>query len=375
MKEATTKTTNATNNSRTVVQIPVISKSNFKIMFVSNNNTCRSPMAEYIMKYLVNSAGLAKRITVMSSGLKIDEEMPMNHGAVRELHKHQIPFIKRTAVQFLQSDCETYDYVICMSQDQIKQLSRINRRNNLYLIMDFAGEHRSIMNPIPNSNYPFIYSLIYRGCEALMNHLQKCLNADKSYLSNIESLAKTSITLQVNEDLFKRFEAALVLTKDNLETAIEKSMTHYISDVAKILTGNDNANTDEKIDKNVSNSNNNVDTAQIAERFIRKWASGIGQINRIIIKSYFKSIEIDGKATVNKMRELCCNKNEYPSLYIYKPNGFENYYKQMKSSFAHDGDIDDDKSVDGKVFWESEEEVKLLNNVKPAIEKYKRYFL
>ena len=318
------------------------------------------------MKYLINSAGLAKKVTIFSSGLKVDEEMPINHGVVRELHKHQIPFIKRTATQFLESDCDMYDYVVCMSQDQVRQLSRITRCKNVYLLMDFAGEHRSIVNPIPNGNYPFIYSIIYRGCEALKNHVQKCLRDEDNFLVNTNSLAKTSINLQINEDLFKRFEAAMVLTKDDLETAIEKCMNHYISDVANILTGTSNLK--EKIDTQ------NVDNSQVAERFIRKWASGIGQINRIIIRSYFKAIELDGKATVIKMKELCSNKSEYPNLYIYKPNGFDNYYRQMKSNFVIDGKVSSNKSIDGKVFWESDQEVKLLNDVEPAIEKYKKYF-
>ena len=241
--------------------------------------------------------------------------------------------------------------------------------------MDFASEHRSIMNPIPNGNYPFIYSLIFRGCEALVNHIQKCLNADTNSFAQIESLKKTSINLQINEDLFNRFEAALVLTKDNLETAIEKSMNYYISDVAKTLTRSNGDIKINKVNKDNRNASNDVDKSQIIERFIRKWASGIGQINRIIIKSYFKAIELDGKATVGKMKELCSNKNEYPSLYIYKPNGFENYYRQMKSGFVHDGNVDSDRSIDGKVFWESEQEVRLLNEVAPAIEKYKKYFV
>ena len=374
MREATTKSNDTTNTSRTVVQIPIVSKSNLKIMFVSNNNICRSPMAEFIMKYLINSAGLAKKITVMSSGLKVDEETLINHGAVRELHKHQIPFVKRTSVQFLDSDCEVYDYIICMSQDQIRQISRMGRRKNLYLLMDFASEHRSIINPIPNGNYPFIYSLIYRGCEALMNHLQKCLNVNNNSLSHIESLAKMNLTLQVNEELLKRFEAAMVLTKDNLETAIEKSMNHYISDVAKTLTSSNSENRDDKIIKSDRVVENDVDNEQMVERFIRKWASGIGQINRIILRAYFKAIELDGKATVDKMKELCSNKAKYPSLYIYKPNGFDNYYKKMKSNCVNDGYLGDDESIDGKVFWESEKEVKLLDAVEPVIEKYKKYF-
>ena len=360
---------------KTVVNIPLVSKSKINILFVSSLNICRSLMAEFIMKYLINCQGFSNRVSISSSGINVDPEMSMNQGTIRELNRHQIPFIKKNAVKFEQSDFENYDYIICMSHDQIRYLSKNGRHNNLYLLLNFEGLQRNINNPLPNGSYPFTYSIIYKGCEAILSHLKKCLIDDVNSYNNSKPLTKTNLSVQINEELFKRFESALVLTRDNLDTAVEKSMNYYISEAAKILIGTKNTNKDNKNSQTQNEVISNEEKAGVIENFIKKWAKGIGQINQIIIKSYFKAIELYGKASPDQMKILCNDKNQYPSLYIYKPNGFENYYRQMKSALVKDGHIKNGKSIDGKVFWEDEGEVKILSEVEPVLNKYKSYFI
>ena len=332
-----------------------------KIIFVSNLNTCRSPMAEFIMKYLVNCQGLNNEVLINSAGLNVEPETSMNPAAVRELHRHQIPCIKKTAMQFVQSDFEDYDYVICMSFDQIRKLSRGGRHKNLHLLLDFDGSHRNINNPIPNGSYPFTYASIYKGCEALLKHIQKFfkVNNPSNYT---KTLAKTSITLQVNEDLLKRFESALVLTKDNLEVAIEKSMDYYISAVAKTLTG-------AKVIQATSPVN-----SEFIDKFVKRWAQSTGQINHIIIQAYLKLLDLDGKVTQDKLKAICSNKKDYPELFIYKSNGFDNYYRQMKVNGVQDGHVKFGQNIEGKIFFEDGDEVKILSEIAPSLERYKSYF-
>ena len=74
------------------------------------------------------------------------------------------------------------------------------------------------------------------------------------------------------------------------------------------------------------------------------------------------------------MKALCSDQKEYPGLYIYKNNGFDNHYRQMKTSSAVNGKIRKGKNIDGKIFWEAEQEVKILNDVVPFLDKYKSYF-
>ena len=366
---------------KSVINIPVIEKAEIKIIFVCAENTCLSPMAEFIMKYLINSAGLSKRVVINSAGCFADPEEVMSPSAVKELHKHQIPFIKKNATQFADTDYDKYDYIICMAQDQIRQLSKGRRGIHFYLLTDFAGDHRNIYEPLSSNKYAEVYSIIYKSCTALLEHVQKCFKR----ISNAGVAAKKTIfTMPIDEDLLKRFEAALILKDEMFDVTIAKFMESYISEAAKILTGknstkhvkNVKAVQQNKNEQNKSSVTDNIENEQdIIDKFIKKCASGISQINQRIIKAYFKSIAIDGKATSDSMKNLCSNQKEYPGLYIYKNNGFDNHYKQMKTNSAIDGKMKKGKSIDGKVFWEDGQDVKILSEVEPFIEKYKSYFL
>lgn len=371
--------------SKPKINIPIISKSEVKILFVCNGNICCSPMAEFIMKYLVNSAGLSNRVTINSSGCFADPEEMMDQGAVKELHRHQIPFIKKNAIQFDASTCDKYDYIICMAHEQIRTLSKGRQIKNIYLLMDFAGEHRNIFDPIFNGKYSEAYSIIYKGCTALLEHLNKIFANSKN--ANIAT-KKTTFSVSVNEDLLLRFEAALMLKHETIDIAIEKFMDNYTSKAAEILTGNNltkkvkvpqanqKSKSDTKSELKQNIANESLNDTEIIERFIKKWAAGISQINHRIVKAYFKSIELNGKATFDSMKELCSNQKEYPGLYIYKNGGFENHYRQMKTSSVFNGKIKKGKgkNIDGKIFWEDNQEVKILTEVEPFLGKYRSYF-
>ena len=340
-------------------------------------------MAEFVMKYLVNSAGLSKLVTINSSGCFADPEEMMDQGAVKELHRHQIPFIKKNAVQFDESSITKYDYIICMAQEQIRTISKGRRGSNIYLLMDFADEHRDIFDPIFNRKYSEAYSLIYKGCTALLEHLHKVF-ANSKNLNNPPK--KTLLSVAVDEGLLLRFEAALMLKHDTIDLAIEKLMDKYTSEAADILTGNRsakkakaprvnrNVKSDAKRELKQNTADEPINTSEIIEQFIKKCASGISQINHRIVKAYFKSVELNGKATFDSMKELCSNQKEYPGLYIYKNGGFENHYRQMKTSSVDNGKIKKGKNIDGKIFWETNQEVKILAEVEPFLEKYKSYF-
>ena len=166
--EKKTRTLQAEKKSpKSIINIPIIEKAEIKVMFVCAENTCLSPMAEFVMKYLVNSAGLSARITINSAGCFADSEEVMSQGAVKELHKHQIPFIKKNATQFADTDYDKYDYIICMAQDQIRQLSKGRRGIHFYLLTDFAGDHRNIYEPLSRGTLDDTCKYLYTQCRIL----------------------------------------------------------------------------------------------------------------------------------------------------------------------------------------------------------------
>lgn len=311
------------------INVPLIIKSKIKILFVSNKNVCRSMIAEYIMKYMIHQVGLMKNVVIDSAGCNVNTESIMDMGAVKELHRHQIPVIRKNPVQVNQADFDEYDYIICMNLNQIKYLTKMRAYKNIFLLLDFIGEHHNISDPGFNRSYSSAYNIIYKGCEGLLKHLQKGFEQVK--LSESKKAVKTKVTFDIDEELLKRFEYALVIKNETLETAIEKSLDYYISNSTTI------------------------------EDFISKCAARTEQINYRIFKAYYKSIELEGKATYDKMKSLCSSLKEYPGMYIYQSDGFDEHYKQMKT--------------DNKIFFEDRNEVKVLPEVEAILTKYKSKFI
>ena len=64
-----------------------------KVIFVCHGNICRSTMAEFIFKNLVNEKGIGDLFQISSAGVSDEEEgNDIYPPAQRELRKHHIPF-------------------------------------------------------------------------------------------------------------------------------------------------------------------------------------------------------------------------------------------------------------------------------------------
>ena len=86
-----------------------------KILFVCLGNICRSPMAEFVMKDLVERAGLAGTFSIASAATSSEEAgNPVYPPARRKLAEHGIQCAGKTSRQLRAEDYGKYDLLIGM---------------------------------------------------------------------------------------------------------------------------------------------------------------------------------------------------------------------------------------------------------------------
>ncbi|MBR6712508.1 MAG: metallophosphoesterase [Selenomonadaceae bacterium] len=171
-----------------------------RIIFVCYGNTCRSPMAEYIMRHLLKAAGLADKVRVDSAGCKSSGE-PMNAGIRKELAKNNIPFDNRRSKVFTAQSYQQADCIIAMDGGIVGKIKRKvggDPDKKIRLLIDADGSPLSVANPFNTHNYSKAYSEIYRGCVELL----KTFGAGETFINDA-----ADIIPKVNDSPYKRLIA------------------------------------------------------------------------------------------------------------------------------------------------------------------------
>lgn len=152
-----------------------------KIMFVCHGNICRSPMAEFVFRDMVQRAGAQSDFVISSTATSTEEIWngvgnPVYPPAKAELAKHGISCEGKRAELLKKSDYNKYDYFICMDSNNIRNAIRIfggDPDKKLNKLMSFAGSDRDVTDPWYSRRFDVAYSDIYTGCEALLKHFEK----------------------------------------------------------------------------------------------------------------------------------------------------------------------------------------------------------
>lgn len=120
-----------------------------KILFICLGNICRSPMAEFVMKDLVEKAGLADEFQIDSAATCRDEiGNPVYPPARRKLAEHGISCEGHAARQLTAQDYEEYDLLIGMEGANLKNMQRIcggDPAGKMHRLLDYTD--RRAMSP------------------------------------------------------------------------------------------------------------------------------------------------------------------------------------------------------------------------------------
>ncbi len=148
----------------------------YNILFICHGNICRSPMAEFLLRDMVNKQGRGGEFYIRSAATSTEEiGNPVNYGTRKKLAEHGISCEGKTAVQLTRGDYEKYDYIIAMDEMNIRNIMRIIKsdpKHKVSLFLDFAGEHRSIADPWYTGNFDETYNDVLKGCRALLASLK-----------------------------------------------------------------------------------------------------------------------------------------------------------------------------------------------------------
>lgn len=122
-----------------------------EIIFVCLGNICRSPMAEMMMRQLVNNQNLEGEIKVKSRATSTYEiGNPPHPGAIAELKKHKVPIVSHTAKQISELDFRESDFIVGMDKQNIidlKKMAPISEEKKIHMAYELFGEDIVIEDP------------------------------------------------------------------------------------------------------------------------------------------------------------------------------------------------------------------------------------
>ena len=169
-----------------------------KVLFVCHGNICRSPMAEFMFKDMLEKRGLQDEFEVESAATSMEEIWngignPVYPPARDELLRHGIgktaytDFSGKRARQVTRADYEKFDYILCADRMNVRNTTRItgpDTEDKVQLLLDYADRPgESIADPWYTGNFSATYSDLVQGLEGFLKFLMEssCLGKAGKY--------------------------------------------------------------------------------------------------------------------------------------------------------------------------------------------------
>ena len=146
-----------------------------KILFVCHGNICRSPMAEYVMKYLAAQAGAEKEFFIDSAATSTEEiGNGVHYGTRRKLAEVGIPCGDHRARQMTREDYEKFDLLIGMDEANLRNMRRMlggDPEGKIHALLDYTDRPGPIADPWYTGDFDATYRDVLEGCRGLLKKL------------------------------------------------------------------------------------------------------------------------------------------------------------------------------------------------------------
>ena len=146
-----------------------------KILFVCHGNICRSPMAEFVMKDLVEKAGLADEFTIASAATSTEEIGNPVYPPVRQLlARHGISCAGKTARQLQRGDYAAWDLFIGMDTANLRNMTRLfggDPEGKVHALLDYTHRPGEVADPWYTGDFESTWRDVVEGCTGLLQSL------------------------------------------------------------------------------------------------------------------------------------------------------------------------------------------------------------
>ena len=145
------------------------------ILFVCHGNICRSPMAEFVMKDILNKENIDVQIASAATSTEAIG-CRVHRGTREKLAQYGISTEGKFAVQMTKDDYEKYDLIIVMDELNYRNIFRIidsDPENKVRKLLSFAGSDKDVADPWYTDNFDETYEDVLTGCSAIAEILKK----------------------------------------------------------------------------------------------------------------------------------------------------------------------------------------------------------
>jgi len=148
--------------------------STMKILFVCLGNICRSPMAEGILKKLVDEHNLNWHVESAGTEYYHVGQLP-DRRAIHTSEKFGIDITHQRARRIAKKDFETFDVIYALADDVLEEVAGMkpsNSNSEVKLLLDelYPNEGRSVYDPYYDGQAAFepVFLQIEEACKAIV---------------------------------------------------------------------------------------------------------------------------------------------------------------------------------------------------------------